>query len=103
MSGRRGRDWSDRVLPWLFGAAILVAVVVGVRSIGSAQTGELGRDVAPAPNPDLVAAPELERERVQLHECRDARGGTVYTGVDCGADAAVREAEKVPVQLVPAR
>lgn len=103
MKGRRERDWSDRVLPWLMGAAIVVAIVVGLRSMGNAQTGELGRDVVPPPNPDLLAAPELEGQRRQVRECRDASGRAVYSGVDCASGAGVAEIETVPVELAPAR
>ena len=99
----RKKDWSDRLLPWLIGAAILAAVVVGVRSIGRAQTGELGESAGAAAKPGVLAAPELEREHRAVRECRDANGRRVYTGADCATDGPVTEVETVPVELAPPR
>jgi hypothetical protein len=102
-AGRSSGDWSGKVLPWLLAAALLLAIFVGLRSIGRAQTGELGRDAMPPANPGLVAAPELERDRLRVRECRDARGTTVYTATECAADAPVTEVETVPIELAPPR
>lgn len=89
------------------GAAVLFAIVVGVRSIGRAQTGELGRDRAPAAsapaNPAVLAAPALEPERRSVRECRDASGRKVYAGTACAPDAPVTVVETVPVELAPPR
>lgn len=95
------------MLPWLFAAALLAAIVVGVRSIGRAQTGELGRDAgstaSPATSANVLAAPELQPERRSVRECRDASGRKVYAGTACAPDAPVAEVETVPVELAPAR
>lgn len=102
MKGTRGH-WSDRVLPWLLGIAFVAAVVIGLRSIGSAQTGDFGRDVVPPADPGLVAAPELERDRVQVRECTHASGGAAQSEPECAPGAATAEIETVPIELAPAR
>ena len=77
----------ERAVPWLLGAAILLAVVMGVSGLLDAQTGTWGPagldERRPATRPNVVAAPELPPAAVQVHLCRDADGRELYLDRPC--------------------
>jgi hypothetical protein len=104
MSRGRAPDWSDRVLPWMIACAVVVAAIVGMRAIGRAQSGEIGRDAAADANATAtLAVPEFAPQRRRLHACRDARGRAVQAGAACAPTASATDVETVPVELAPPR
>jgi hypothetical protein len=90
----------NAIVAVLLGLAVVVVLVAGLRAIGLAQTGEMSvpRQSPAAPNPGLLAQPELAADEVLTYECSDGTGGQVYTSVPCeGADG--RRGVERPVEV----
>jgi hypothetical protein len=88
----------------MLAAAVVLAIVLGVRAIGLAQTGSLG-DAAGVPRDERVLAqPEVSPQQVPVYECRDASGRPVYSNEPCaGSSSAVRGVEVTTIELPPRR
>ncbi|MCZ8130547.1 MAG: hypothetical protein O9284_04520 [Steroidobacteraceae bacterium] len=98
----------ERAVPWLLGAAILFATVMGIGGLFEAQTGRWGpAGVDPerpaAVRPDVVAAPELAPATAQVYACRDADGREVYLDRACPAGTTGGPVEVATLELAPVR
>ncbi len=90
----------------LIGVAIVVSIVVGLRALGLAQTGDL-RKVQTAGDRGVLVTEEMKKDEVRVHACTDAKGVTVYRNEPCAKDrdaaAGERTVEVQPLELPPKR
>lgn len=100
MDQPRLRARLERAIPALLAVAVVLVVGFGGWSILHAQRGELAHDPNWKP---VLGAPEAVRETVHVHECRDAKGRTLYAADGCAAGESVaRELDATSVSLAPA-
>jgi len=73
-----------RLLPWALVVALLLVIVVGLRSIWLAQHGELGRDVLEAQRAaGDVRVPVVAPERSAVYACPTPDGDEVFSDTPC--------------------
>jgi hypothetical protein len=86
----------------LLALAVVLAIALGSRALGLAQTGELG-GVAVQRQPNVLAQPEIAPERVPVYECADTRGQPVYSSEPCPDGTAVARGVEVTTIELPTR